>query len=539
MAKPPGLPGSSDVPEAVATRRSRWRMQIVWLVPLIAVVIGGWLAVKTILEQGPTVTISFDTGEGLEAGKTKIKFKNVDIGVVKSVTLSGDHRRVIATAELSKDATNLLVDDTRFWVVRPRISGGTVSGIGTLLSGSFIGTDVGSSTKARRDYTGLESPPVFASGVPGREFILKGADMGSLDVGSPIFYRRLQVGQITSYKLDPNGKGVTMHVFVNAPYEKYVKPDTRFWQASGVDVSLDTTGVKVNTESLVAILIGGLAFQTPDETADGAEAVANAEFTLFRDRAEAFKRHDRIVDNYVLVFRESVRGLAVGAPVDFLGIVVGEVAAINTRFDPVTKQFSIPVEIRLFPERFTSRYVKGGVGGRITDDRQRLAQTLIDHGLRAQLRTGNLLTGQLYVALDFFPNAPRAKVDWTTTPPEWPTIPGGLQSMQDSVTSLLAKLNQIPFGGIGKGAQKTLADADTLLKQLRTDVVPQARDTLAAAQTALNSANGALQPDSALAQNTSDAMRELARTAAAFRTLADYLERHPEALIRGKLEDKK
>jgi paraquat-inducible protein B len=182
--------------------------------------------------------------------------------------------------------------------------------------------------------------------------------------------------------------------------------------------------------------------------------------------------------------------------------------------------------------------MKGGKG-RITDDRQRLAQTLVDHGLRAQLRTGNLLTGQLYIALDFFPNAAKAKVDWTVTPPEIPTIPGGLQSMQNSVTSLLAKLNQIPFGGIGKGAQKTLADADTLLKQFRTDVVPQARDTLAAAQTALNSANSTLQPDSPLAQNTTDAMNELARTAAAFRTLADYLERHPEALIRGKVEDKK
>jgi paraquat-inducible protein B len=539
MAKPPGQSGSPDVPEAVATPRSRWRVQIVWLVPLIAILIGGWLAVKAVMEQGPTVTIGFETGEGLEAGKTKIKFKNVDIGVVKNVKLSGDHRRVIATAELSKDATNLLVDDTRFWVVRPRISGGTVSGIGTLLSGSFIGMDVGTSTKPRRDYTGLETPPVFAIGVPGREFILKGADMGSLDVGSPIFYRRLQVGQVISYQLDPDGKGVTMHVFVNAPYDRYVKPDTRFWQASGIDVSLDTTGVKVNTESLVAILIGGLAFQTPDETPDDAEAAANTEFALFNDRAEAFKRHDRIVDHYVLVFRESVRGLVVGAPVDFFGIVVGEVAAINTKFDPVTKQFSIPVEIRLYPERFTSRFVKGGAGGRITDDPQRLAQTLVDHGLRGQLRTGNLLTGQLYVALDFFPNAPKAKVDWTTTPPEMPTIPGGLQSMQDSVTSLLAKLNQIPFGGIGKGAQKTLADADTLLKQLRTDVVPQARDTLAAAQTALNSANGALQPDAPLAQNTADAMSELARTAAAFRSLADYLERHPEALIRGKPEDKK
>ncbi|OUL73822.1 intermembrane transport protein PqiB [Paraburkholderia hospita] len=538
MAKPPGQPGSPDVPEAVATPRSRWRMQIVWLVPLIAVLIGGWLAVKAVMEQGPTVAISFETGEGLEAGKTKIKFKNVDIGLVKSVTLSGDHRRVIATAELSKDATNLLVDDTRFWVVRPRISGGTVSGIGTLLSGSFIGMDVGTSSKTRRDYTGLESPPVFAIGVPGREFILKGTDMGSLDVGSPIYYRRLQVGQVISYQLDPNGKGVTLHVFVNAPYDKYVKPDTRFWQASGIDVSLDTTGVKLNTESLVAILIGGLAFQTPDETADDSEAAANTEFSLFHDRGEAMKQHDRIVDSYVLVFRESVRGLVVGAPVDFLGIVVGEVAAINTRYDPVAKQFSIPVEIHFFPERFTSRYVKGG-GGRIVQDRQRVTQALVEHGLRAQLRTGNLLTGQLYLALAFFPDAPKAKMDWSTTPPELPTVPGGLQSLQESMTTLLAKLNQIPFGGIGQNAKKTLADADTLLNQLRTDVVPQARDTLAAAQTALNSANGALQPDSALAQNTTQAMSELARTAAAFRTLADYIERHPEAVIRGKPEDKK
>ncbi|CAD6551585.1 Intermembrane transport protein PqiB [Paraburkholderia kirstenboschensis] len=541
MSDPVDRPGASGVPEAVATPRSRWRIQIIWLVPLIAVLIGGWLAVKAIVEQGPTVTISFETGEGIEAGKTKIKFKDVDIGVVKSVALSSDHRRVVATAELTREASPLLVDDTRFWMVRPRISGGTVSGIGTLLTGSFIGMDVGNSTKPRHDYRGLETPPVFASGVPGREFILKGADMGSLDVGSPIYYRRLQVGQITSYQLDPDGKGVTMHVFVNSPYDKFVRADTRFWQASGVDVSLDATGVKVNTESLVAILIGGLAFETPDDATDDAEAAVKAQFALFHNREEAMKRHDRIVDTYVLVFKESVRGLAVGAPVDFLGIVVGEVVAINTRYDPVAKQFSIPVEIHLFPERFTSRYTKGdgGPGGRLTADRQKLAQTLVEHGLRAQLRTGNLLTGQLYVAVDFFPNAPKGKLDWNANPPEMPTAPGGLQSLQESVTSLLAKLNQIPFGGIGKGAQKTLADADSLLKQLRTDVVPQARDTLAAAQTALNSANGALQPDSALSQSTSDAMTELARTASAFRSLADYLERHPEALIRGKPEDKK
>jgi paraquat-inducible protein B len=549
MARPPDQPNSPnepDIPEAIASPRSRWRLQLVWLVPIVALLIGGWLAVKAVLDKGPTITISFATGEGLEAGKTKIKYKNVDVGVVKSVTLSRDHRNVIATAELSKDASNLLVDDTRFWVVRPRISGGTVSGIGTLLSGSFIGMDVGSNSTFRRDYVGLETPPVFAIGVPGREFVLKGDNMGSLDVGSPIFFRRLQVGQITSYRLDPDGNGVTMHVFVNAPYDKYVKEDTRFWQASGVDVSLDATGIKVNTESLVAILIGGLAFQTPDDmttsVANAPEAEALNQYTLFHDRDEAMKRHDTIVDTYVFNFNESVRGLTVGAPVDFRGIVVGEVQAIYTRFDPVTKTFSIPVEIRLYPARFTSRYKSGATGGRLSSDpaaRRQLTDFLVAHGLRAQMRTGNLLTGQLYIALDFFPTAPKATVDWSANPPELPTQPGGLQSLQDSVTTLVAKLNKIPFEGIGNNAQKTLADADTLLKQLSTEVMPQARDTLAAAQTALNSANNALQPDSALAQNTGDAMKELARTAAAFRTLADYLERHPEALIRGKLEDKK
>ena len=241
--------------------------------PIIAVLIGGWLAVKAVIDKGPTITISFATGEGLEAGKTKIKFKNVDIGTVKGVSLSPDHGHVIARAELAKDAARLLVDDTRFWVVRPRISGGTVSGIGTLLSGSFIGMDLGAASTPRRDFVGLEMPPVIPSGVPGREFVLKGDDMGSLDVGSPIFFRRLQVGQVTSYNLDDNGKGVTMRVFINSPYDKYVKDDTRFWQASGVDVSLDTNGVKVNTQSLVAILIGGLAFQTPEENAGTTEVL--------------------------------------------------------------------------------------------------------------------------------------------------------------------------------------------------------------------------------------------------------------------------
>nr|WP_232338315.1 MlaD family protein [Bordetella flabilis] len=511
-------------------------MQLVWLVPLVAVLIGGWLMVRSALEKGPTITIAFATGEGLEAGKTKIKFKNVDIGVIHTVDLAPDYKNVIATAELAKSATNLLVEDTRFWVVSPRISGGTVSGLGTLLSGSYIGMDAGVQAGTRRDFVGLETPPVFASGVPGREFVLKSDTMGSIDVGAPVFFRRLQVGQVASYALDPDGSGVTLRVFINAPYDRYVTVDTRFWQASGVDISFDAGGVKINTESLVAILTGGLAFQHPPDSTDTTEAKSGAEFRVYSDRAEAMKRRDRIADTYVFNFKESVRGLAVGAPVDFRGIVIGEVTGIYTRYDPDKKEFSIPVEVRIYPERFTSRYSATAKGGRLSDQPHQMAQWLVANGLRGQLKTGNLLTGQLYIAMDFFPNAAKATMDWDKTPPELPTVPGGLQSLQDSITSVVDKLNKVPIEGIGKDLRKTLQDANALMTTLRTSVAPEARGALAAARTALESANKALQPMSSVAQSTSDTMRELSRTAASFRALADYLERHPEALLRGKPE---
>jgi paraquat-inducible protein B len=538
MPGPEQNPDAPELPEAVVATRSRWRMQLVWLVPIVALLIGGWLAVKAVLEQGPTITISFKTGEGLEAGKTKIKFKNVDVGIVKTVTLSPDSKRVVATADITKDATKLLRDDTRFWVVRPRISGGTVSGLSTLLSGSFIGLDVGNSDKARRDFVGLEAQPVLSSEVPGREFILKSNDMGSLDVGSPIFYRRLQVGQIADYQLDPDGKGVTLRAFINSPYDRFVKSDSRFWHASGIDVVLDANGARVSTQSLVSIMVGGLAFETSNDSLAQPAAATKTEFTLFENQAEALKRHDRIVEPYMVNFTESVRGLTVGAPVEYRGIVVGQVTGIYTSFDPVTRQFSIPVEFNLFPERFTSRYQRGKAGGRLSEHPHELADFLVEHGFRAQLRTGNLLTGQLYIALDFFPGAGKAKVDWASNPPELPTTPGALQSLQDSMTRLMGRLDTIPIEAIGKNTQEALASANALLVRLDTEVLPRVDSTMAAAHTALDSASNSLGPNSLIQQNTADAMRELARTAAAVRTLADYLERHPEALLRGKEDNR-
>jgi paraquat-inducible protein B len=541
-------PSKQDFPEALSTRRSRFGISLIWLVPLVAVLIGGWLAVQAILEKGPTITISFKTGEGLEAGKTKIKYKDVEIGTVKHVVLSPDHKRVIASAELSKDAENMLADDSRFWVVRPRISGGTVSGLGTLIAGSYIGMDVGVQKAKRHDFVGLESPPVITADVPGREYVLKSDTMGSLDVGAPIYFRRLQVGQVTSYELDADGMGVTLHIFINAPYDKYVMKNTRFWQASGVDVKLDSSGVKMNTESLVSILVGGLAFETPAPqpgmsdaaiSDDMTEAPPLQSFSLFSTHADAMKRHDRIVDSYVFNFSESVRGLSVGAEVDFRGIVLGEVTAIYTRYDPVKREFSIPVRVNFYPERFTMRQESGASRGSLVDDRRKLLDWMVQHGFRGQLRTGSILTGQRYIAVDFFPNVTKATVDWNADPPGIPTVPGGLQSLQDSIQALVTKLNKIPLEGIGKNLNETLKQANELVRTLDTEISPEAKATLSAAHDALNATTHLMQQDSPLQTNAAETMKELGRTAAAFRNLAEYLEQHPEALLRGKPEDQK
>ena len=258
-------PDPTGIPEAAAVAPKRWPISLVWLIPLIVALIGAWLAAQAILERGPTITIRFKSAEGLEAGKTRIKYKSVDIGEVKSIGLSEDRSTVIVTAQLAKQAEKFLVEDTRFWIVRPRIAGGSVSGLTTLLSGSYIGVDVGKSQTDKNDFVGLETPPVVTRDLPGRQFVLHGDDVGSLDIGSPVFFRRIEVGQVVAFELNKDGKGVTLKVFINAPYDQYVTTGTQFWHASGLDFTLDASGIRVDTQSLSSLLVGGIAFQAPPD----------------------------------------------------------------------------------------------------------------------------------------------------------------------------------------------------------------------------------------------------------------------------------
>jgi len=550
VADRPHEPDAQDLPEAVAVPKRRFTPQLIWVIPIVAVLVGGWLAAKAILERGPVITITFKTAEGLEAGKTKIKYKDVEIGVVKTIALSPDRKGIVVKAELSKQSEEFLREDTLFFVVRPRVTAGGVSGLSTLLSGGYIGMNIGKSRETRRDFVGLEVAPIVTGDEPGRQFMLCADDLGSTDVGSPVYFRRVTVGQVVATALDKDGKGVTFTIFIQAPYDQYVTKNTRFWNASGIDVSLDATGIQIRTESVVSILVGGIAFQVEPDSMPEPPADANAVFTLFPDRTQAFKRADTVVDTYLLVFDGSVRGLTVGAPVDFRGVTIGEGVRIGVSIDPKTFAFHMLVEVKIFPRRLTSRQF---IGDRVAVaqselERRTRMKELVDRGMRAQLRSGNLLTGQLYVALDFFPGSPKITVDLAKKPPEIPTIPGTFEELQETLTGIVKKIDKLQIEEIGGDARKVLASldetlkgVDVLLKSVDAGLVPDLRrtldtagQTLKSAEVTLKSAEGTLSSVSPLQADLQQTLRELNRTLTAVRALAELLQQHPESLIRGK-----
>ena len=339
------------VADAVVETRSR--PSIVWLIPLIAVLVGAFVAYRAISDRGPQITISFKTASGLEAGKTKIKYKDVEIGVVESVELSHDLTSVICRARMVKGAEEYLREKSQFWVVEPRIAGGQVTGLTTLLSGAYIGADPVREGKHSRRFVGLEEPPVITAEVPGRFFELRSTGAGAVSVGSPVFFRRIEVGRVVSSQLDPSDDFVTTRIFVKAPFDQRVHDGTRFWNASGIDASLSASGVKINTESLISILIGGIAFDTPEHETH-VMAAENSVFPLYESRAASEARHYSKSVAYLLYFDDSVRGLTVGAPVEFRGIQVGQVTDVTLEFDPTLERFRIPVTIEIQPERFTT-----------------------------------------------------------------------------------------------------------------------------------------------------------------------------------------
>jgi paraquat-inducible protein B len=547
---------TQDYPEATVVRRKRMRLSLAWLVPIAALVVGAVLIVRTVMQTGPTITITFRTAEGMEAAHTEVRFKEVVVGKVTKVALSPDRGQVIVTVKLAKSAEHLAVADTLFWAVRPRVGLTGVSGLGTLFSGTYIGVDAGVSGEDQLVFDGLDAPPPRLRGELGRSFTLAAEDLGSLDIGSPVYYRRAQVGRVVGYTLDPARDALAVQVVISAPNDRLVTPQSRFWNASGIDVAVNASGLTLDTQSLASVVLGGVAFASPADAASAPPAADGQRFQLFANRKAALAPPDGPALRVRMVFEQAQRGLVTGAPVDMLGVEIGTVQSVALIHSPNSDQFPVEVIADIHPQRLGSVRRQFVVAPNSADRADALfIKRAVEHGLRAQVRSGNLLTGQLYVALDFVPKAPKATLDARVDPPTIPTVRGTLSDLQPQLADIVARLSKVKFDEIGSdlqetlrnasaasaGLQDTLASATAAIRQL----TPEAQRALAEVQKTLTTAQATLanldrnvtQGDAPLQRNLNQALVEMQRAAQALRVLSDYLQLHPESLLRGKPAD--
>ena len=548
-------PDATDFSEPVVQARKR-QLSLIWLIPVVAALIGGWLIYKTLSEKGPEVVIIFKTAEGLEAGKTKIKFKDVEIGQVTEISLTEDISQVSVKAQFVKGAEAYLTENTRFWVVRARVAAYGVSGLGTLLSGAYIDTDPGKPGKPELKFNGLEEPPIFTTVDPGRIFTLKADRKGSIEVGAPVYYRQIPVGKVIAYNLAPEGTSIFFKVFINAPYHKYVHENTRFWNASGFDMKLDTQGIRIQTESFVSLMVGGITFDIPNNyESPGETAQEEAIFTLYSNRDAAEKKDYAEKKLFLLNFDTSVRGLFPGAPVEFRGIQIGEVIDLKLEYDANKKSFGIPVLIVIEPGRLNLKK------NTATKVHEKIIDFLIAKGLHAQLKTGNLVTGQQYVSLDFFPNAEPRLITYKGDYPVIPTLPTQIEEIASKIGQFIAKLDKLPLDKIGNDLKDTIQGAkritnspeigealrslNTAVKEiqllttdLRVRTAPEINAALKQAQQSLATSNAVLETDSPLQYRMRETLEELSDAARSLRVLVEYLENHPESIVTGKGSEK-
>ena len=542
--------------EPVIVRSRRARFSLVWIVPIVALLAGGLLIARTLMQAGPDITIAFRNAEGIEPGRTEVRYKEVVVGRVTKVRLSPDRQKVVVSVGLDKSVENIAVDDTSFWVVRPRVGTAGISGLSTLFSGAYIGVDAGVSAEQRLHFAGLEAPPFVLRGEPGRSFVLRADDLGSLEVGSPVYYRRTRVGRVVGYALDPVRDAVGVQVFIESPHERLVTQDSRFWNASGIDVAVSASGVAINTQSIASVIAGGVAFANPSTEGPVQPATEGQRFFLFDTQKLAMAPPDGAPVRIRMVFAQSLRGLVAGAPVDLLGVEIGNVRDINLRYDPATEKFPLEVIAEIYPLRL------GSVRQEVIAPRRSAARPdalflkrMVENGMRAQVRTGNLLTGQLYVALDFVPKAARATLDESVDPPTIPSVPGTLSDLQPQIADIISRIGKVRFDEIGAGLQdtlksasatsgslrETLASANAAIQQLSPEAqraLAEVRQTLSSAQTTLDSFERNVgQPEAPLQRNANQALAELQRAARALRVLGDYLQQHPESILRGKPAD--
>lgn len=557
-AQPPGgrQPAAPDV---IRPRRLQ-RLSLVWMVPALAICLGLYLALNFYRQQGPQVTIIFDSAEGLIAGKTPIRYRDVNIGLVDDIILSDDLESVIVKAKMAVNARRFLNDQARFWVVRPRVGTSGVSGLGTLLSGAYIQVDSVAGGEFRSSFDGLDQPPLTDGNAPGMRLVLLSDQAGYVSVGSPVYYRQVKVGRIEARRFLEDYQGVEFDVFIDAPHHEIIRNTTRFWYISGFDFTVNSDGFRVNTPSLEALAQGGIAFDVIEEFAFPEPVKSGHTFQLYESQItarEAILRDAGVRTEFTVYFQGSVRGLSAGASVEFRGVQIGTVTDVRLTYDEVLDTVRVPVVIEVQPER-----VRGFQDNDL--DESEIIKSAISKGLRAKLQSGNLLTGQLYVSLDMYASdGPKHLAKTASGMPILPSVPSDLDQITEGLQRVLAKINELPIEQLIDNAASALAEADLLLSGFNEQDLPADLDGALYATDAtvkeywrlasdsrkqLDKLSGQLQqllavsgesvagiaPDSPLYYNVLNVLRDMQSAARAVQLVSESVERKPEEFLFGK-----
>lgn len=534
---------TSQTPPTARMRPRRW-FSWIWIVPLVAAGIVVWLAVRALADRGPLVTISFSDAEGLQAGDTKVRHKDVDLGTVESIGLTPDMTRVIVQARMRRSATAHLTTSTRFWIVRPRVGVGGISGLSTLVSGSYIEM-YPADGDPQRSFVGLDEPPVLTPDEPGLSFTLHTDDLGSLSGGSQVSFRGVPVGEVEGYALDSSGKQIDIYAFIRAPYVKFVNSQSRFWNSGGIDVSVGAKGVRFRASTWQQLISGGVSFDTPATASAIEPSTAGSVFRLYdnQDDAQRDPRGSPLV--YRVSFSGDAGGVRLDTAVQLQGAEIGRVTDARLQYDDASQSMLTRVTLAIDPSRVQIVHGRGDSTADHSAAFSMRLERLVARGLRAHLTSANFLTGVKVVSLDMTPDAPPARIRQVDGYAELPsTGPTDISEILASAQSVLHHLDTVTAGPQLSHAisefDRTLTNLDHISAEVEPQIKPllaSLRQTADAAERTLQSANSVLGYSAASGSDLPRLIRELTEAASSVRELSDYLGRHPEALIRGRKGD--
>ncbi len=498
-------------------RAQRWN--IVWVVPIVAILVGGWLLYQNFFTHGPTATIRFETAEEIYAGKTEVRCRSVKVGIVRKILLSDSLDSVSVIVEMDDNSEQLLSEGSRFWVVKPRLSAAEISGLGTLIQGSYIELDPGPKGSKRVDqFEGLEKPPATNSSVPGLRIKLAAKEAGMLQIGAPIYHRGFEVGRIEDRQLAEDGEEVIYDAFIARDYYHLITNNTHFWNSSGIEIDAGTRGIMLRTPSIDAILSGGVSFGLVEGMKPGKECQDGEKFELFADKESARYSSLNPTLELLLLFDQSVRGLTTDSAVDFRGIPIGHISRISYDLVEQSKNAQIPVLIRIDPNRLHSL----GLDSENTNIELFLQQQ-IDKGLRAGLKTTSLVTSAVHIDFDYFPAAEKAALGKRGEYTSFPTVPGGFDHMETQLNSIIAKIDALSI-------DSTLAEVEKAAKEGKA-MAASARIFLE--DTDIKGAITSIGPKGELQGDVKKTLEELRETMRSLKAVADLLEEKPNAIIFG------